>query len=93
VEDWWKKARRGFERNRRYLHGKLFGAQVLLEELAQAPMRRRHLLALELAIRSRGQHWLETHAPIAHQYAWLAQERSLPESLLRLPFKQLLTQG
>lgn len=93
VEEWWKTARRGFERNRRYLHGRLFDAQVLLEALAQAPMRRRHLLSLELAIRSRGQHWLETHAPIPHQYAWLARERSLPESLLRLPFKQLLTQG
>lgn len=93
VEDWWKKERSAFERSRRYLHGRLFSLDRLLDMLEHAPMRRRHVLTLELAIRSRGQHWLETHAPIYRQQAWLAQSHAVPETSFRLGFNQLLTQG
>lgn len=90
VEAWWKQARSRFEPQARYLRGQPFGAESLLAALAQEPMRRRHLLALELALRSRGSLRLETQAPIRQQYLWLRQPRAPREVDLRVPLKQLL---
>ncbi|HVG60016.1 MAG TPA: hypothetical protein VNA24_15775 [Hyalangium sp.] len=62
VDRWWQKARRDFERGTRYLRGNRFDAGTLLEAIEREPMRRRPVLALELAIRSRGAHLLQTRA-------------------------------
>ncbi len=62
VERWWQKAQKGFERGTRYLRGSKLDADRFLEALGSEPMRRRSMLALELAIRSRGAHFLQTRA-------------------------------
>lgn len=72
VERWWQKARKDFERGIRYLRGSRFDAGTLLEMLGREPMRRRPVLALELAIRSRGAHSLQTRAFTRRQHAELS---------------------
>ncbi|OJH34182.1 TIGR02270 family protein [Cystobacter ferrugineus] len=54
VERWWKEAQGNFPLQGRYLAGKPFGAEPLLEALTAGPMRRRAMLALELAVRTQG---------------------------------------
>ncbi|WPB76889.1 TIGR02270 family protein [Archangium violaceum] len=56
---WWAEARNRFDRETRYLGGKAFSTQVLLDALWNAPMRRRPVLALELAIRTQGRYQVE----------------------------------
>ncbi|HYO56127.1 TIGR02270 family protein [Archangium sp.] len=62
VERWWGQARKDFEPKGRYLGGNPLVLGRLMEALGLAPMRRRPMLALELAIRSRGRHQVETRA-------------------------------
>jgi uncharacterized protein (TIGR02270 family) len=62
VTGWWQKARKGFERGARHLRGQKLDAGGLLEALGRESMRRRPVLALELAIRSRGALVLQTRA-------------------------------
>jgi uncharacterized protein (TIGR02270 family) len=76
IARWWQEARKGFEPHKRYLSGKPFDSGALVEALEQGPMRRRHLLALELAIRSRGAHDLATRALTERQRSELAKARS-----------------
>ncbi|MFY0562749.1 TIGR02270 family protein [Archangium lansingense] len=59
LERWWAEARNRLDRETRYLGGKAFSSEVLLEALWNAPMRRRPVLALEFAIRTQGQHLVE----------------------------------
>ncbi|WP_426755748.1 TIGR02270 family protein [Myxococcus sp. Y35] len=54
VAHWWQQAQKDFSPQVRYLGGKPFGAEALLDALMTGPMRRRAALALELAIRSQG---------------------------------------
>jgi uncharacterized protein (TIGR02270 family) len=72
VERWWQKGRKNFERGARYLRGTRLDAGVLLDALGREPMRRRPVLALELAIRSRGAHLLQTRAFTRRQRAELS---------------------
>jgi uncharacterized protein (TIGR02270 family) len=60
VAAWWKDARGNFASRTRYLRGRVFNRDTLLAELAQGPMRRRHVHALDLAIRSRGEFVIQT---------------------------------
>lgn len=62
VAAWWQRERARFEQGRRYLRGRPYEPAVLLESLAGEPMRRRHVLASELLIRSRGTCLLPTRA-------------------------------
>ncbi|HVG57993.1 MAG TPA: TIGR02270 family protein [Hyalangium sp.] len=71
VERWWQKAQKGFERGARYLRGNKLDADRLVEALGSEPMRRRPVLALELAIRSRGALLLQTRAFTHRQRAEL----------------------
>lgn len=54
VQEWWQAQRTAFHPTVRYLRGKPFGLEAIREELQRGPMRRRHALALELEIRTRG---------------------------------------
>lgn len=72
VERWWQKARKDFARGSRFLRGKKLDAGGLLEALGSEPMRRRPLLALEMAIRSRGTHLIQTRAFTRRQRAELS---------------------
>ncbi|MFP2959949.1 TIGR02270 family protein [Myxococcus sp. 1LA] len=90
VRYWWKEARPRFHAERRYLNGQLLEAPVLLEALTHGPMRRRHVLARELAIRSKGQHRIPTRAFTQRQWAALAQARVACEQLRLLPLERTL---
>jgi uncharacterized protein (TIGR02270 family) len=89
VERWWREARKDFERGTRYLRGSKWGPGELLDALEREPMRRRHALALELAIRSRGAHLLQTRAFTRRQRAELAAARAATSSLSSSPFTKL----
>ncbi|RKH30265.1 TIGR02270 family protein [Corallococcus sicarius] len=86
VSAWWIQAHKGFEQGTRYLAGKPASAGRLLEVLGRGPMRRRHMLSLELSIRSRGAHQLQTRA-------WARRQRAewtrACESQARLPMQPL----
>jgi hypothetical protein len=71
VQGWWTEARQGFDDGTRYLDGRPFSADRLVDALEAAPMRRRGPLALELALRSAG-------AFVVEPYTWArAQLRQL----------------
>ncbi|ATB26798.1 TIGR02270 family protein [Melittangium boletus] len=60
VERWWKEVQGNFLHQGRYLAGKPFGAEPLLEALTAGPMRRHAALALELAVRTQSAWRLST---------------------------------
>ncbi|QRK07176.1 TIGR02270 family protein [Archangium violaceum] len=93
VAAWWKEARARFDPGTRYLRGIPFSAQSLLGALHQEPMRRRGVLALELAIRSRGQFRLEARAFTRRQASELARALAAPASISPRRFDGLMTQG
>ncbi|ATB50988.1 TIGR02270 family protein [Corallococcus macrosporus] len=90
VRYWWKEARPRFHAERRYLNGQLLEGPVLLEALTHGPMRRRHVLARELAIRGKGQHRIPTRAFSPRQRAALAQARVACEQLRLFPLERTL---
>ncbi|HYO71585.1 MAG TPA: TIGR02270 family protein [Archangium sp.] len=90
VASWWMEARRRMDVRMRYLSGQPFTAQVLLDALVSAPMRRRHALALDLALRSRGALHVPTRAFMEHQLAALQQARSAAPSSFSRPFAEAL---
>jgi uncharacterized protein (TIGR02270 family) len=85
---WWKETRKTFELERRYLYGRHFGAEALGESLWMAPMRRRHALALELALRSRGELRIPTRGFTPHQRKTLEAVRTALPSVLSRPFTE-----
>jgi uncharacterized protein (TIGR02270 family) len=92
VERWWSGNRQRFAPDRRYLAGREWSPEAVFEALTRGPMRRRHVLALEAAIRSRGRFRLETRT-------WLSEQRCEPEALKQAlpesslaPFGELLRQ-
>nr|WP_255203551.1 TIGR02270 family protein [Myxococcus sp. AM011] len=60
VDAWWSQERKNFQRDGRYLNGKVHSRERLVEAFESTSMRRRHVLALELAYRSRGNQQVET---------------------------------
>ncbi len=63
IRHWWQFAAADFSPAWRYLGGRPLELATLHAGLRTAPMRRRHPLALELAIRSAGEGILDTQAP------------------------------
>jgi uncharacterized protein (TIGR02270 family) len=78
IAQWWQEARPRLEARRRYLEGQPFSPQVLVEALAQTSMRRRHILALELALRSRGAYQVPTRAVLERQVKVMRIVQGLP---------------
>jgi uncharacterized protein (TIGR02270 family) len=64
---WWNQNRGRFDPDVRYLGGRPTTLRLLVDALADGPMRRRRPVALELAVRTRGQLQIETRAFIAEQ--------------------------
>ncbi|WNG34743.1 TIGR02270 family protein [Archangium violaceum] len=89
VARWWEDARHRFEPQRRYLLGRPYGWEVLRQVLAEGPMSRRPVLALELAIRSRGSHQLDTQDWVSRQMGELLAVQGLPTSQATMPFRLL----
>jgi uncharacterized protein (TIGR02270 family) len=86
LESWWSRTRPGLDPAVRHLGGKPRDAEVLWAALQGGPTRRRHALALELEIRSKGALRLGTRR-------WARQQRLVPDGLRSLdlgkPFKAL----
>ena len=90
VEAWWKKARTKLDARARYLGGKPYDAETAQDALAQGPMRRRHALGLDLAIRTRGEYAVQTRGWAADQLRFQSEHRVAPRPELALPFGKLL---
>jgi uncharacterized protein (TIGR02270 family) len=88
VAAWWREARVRLDSKQRYLAGQPFTPQVLLDALVSAPMRRRHALALELALRSRGALQVPTRAFVEHQLAGWKAARGAPAASFSRPFAE-----
>ena len=63
IRQWWSSLRHQLEPGLRYYAGHPLSPRVIAQALDSAPMRRRHPLALELAIRSAGIGLIDTRAP------------------------------
>jgi hypothetical protein len=92
VQQWWSRARGSFELKGRYLRGRAFSWNSLLQELEHGPMRRRPAHALEFAIRSQGEHRVSLRALAKHQLHELAcahrQEELACPSFEHLPMRR-----
>ncbi len=64
---WWNRNRSRFETGTRYLAGRPIRVTVLVDAVAQGPMRRRPPIAFELAMRTQGRVQIEPRAFIAEQ--------------------------
>lgn len=91
VAAWWREARGGFERGARYLMGHPLNGDSLLTALERGPMRRRHVWARELAIRSHGACHVTTRALARRQRTQLGRARTLGAHFSQAPLARLLT--
>jgi len=91
VAAWWQAHRTRFEQGARYLRGTPFEGSSLLAALRHEPMRRRGVLALELAIRSRGRHFVQTRAFTHRQSAEMDEAHASRSSLVLRQFDSMLS--
>lgn len=89
VSSWWSQARRHFDRRARYLRGRTYDAALLFDALAREPMRRRHVLAREARVRSRGRVHLRSRGMARAQYADLERAAVHTHSLRMAPYGRL----
>jgi uncharacterized protein (TIGR02270 family) len=78
IRSWWHANETRFDPHCRYLHGHRFDASAMARALRHGPLRRRHLLALELAARSRGTLRVSTRALTRVQVRGLERLASEP---------------
>jgi len=71
IRAWWQERRAQLDASRRYLGGRPLSSAALVTALEQAPLRRRHVLALALALRSAAS-IIDTRAPCRTQREQLA---------------------
>ncbi|MFY2558740.1 TIGR02270 family protein [Corallococcus terminator] len=90
VTAWWRKESRRFKPGQRYLYGRPWSPEVLLDALFAAPMRRRTALALDLRLRSRGVLSVPVRAFTSHQFAALEVARSASPATFARPFTATL---
>ncbi|MBU8901070.1 hypothetical protein KRR26_36370, partial [Corallococcus sp. M34] len=76
IRGWWSAEKKRFVKGTRYLLGRPFSGGTLVEALETSPMRRRHVLARELALRSQGALPVRTRAFTHVQRAELAKARA-----------------
>jgi uncharacterized protein (TIGR02270 family) len=91
VERWWAEARRRFEPGGRYLRGQPLTVEVVRTALEEEPLRRRPVLAWELAIRSQGACQIESRTWTHVQRAQAQKAAGLRSDLLARSFDRLLT--
>lgn len=83
VAAWWQQHKKGLVVGARYVRGRLCDVRALHDALVTAPMRRRHELARELALRSTGAHYVATRAMTRDQTRQLAHAAQLERRSLR----------
>jgi uncharacterized protein (TIGR02270 family) len=72
IREWWAEAELEYSPALRYFGGRPLDPRTIAQALREAPMRQRHHLALELAMRSAGAALLDTRAPARTQLHQLA---------------------
>ncbi|WP_049872402.1 hypothetical protein [Myxococcus hansupus] len=93
IEAWWKTARGRFNPAERYLSGVPWSPERLVELLDHGSMRRRPVLALELAIRTGGRCQLDTGLLVAQQLREVANLRGDLGRVPAGPFRELMRGG
>jgi uncharacterized protein (TIGR02270 family) len=83
---WWTKNQGSLDDHTRYLGGRPISSESLQEALVQGPMRRRHPVALELAIRTGGRYLVQTRDFGAVQRRQMARFRMLGREDFAGPF-------
>ena len=78
ISAWWAANRANFDPGLRHLQGRVFDHQALLAAMHDGPLRRRHALAFEVAVRSGGQYHVDTRGPVPRQRAQLQALGSAP---------------
>jgi uncharacterized protein (TIGR02270 family) len=86
--EWWKEARPRLDPAQRWMRGQPWGAEALFREMERGPARRREALALEIAIRTRGQVQLAWDALSSRQRAEAAEARGAAGRPLLGPFRE-----
>jgi len=89
VRGWWEGHRKSFAPGVRHICGRPFCAEALLSAFKQGAMRRRQLLGLELAVRSRGEFQVETRGWAVDQLRAERRPFTTP-SRFNQPFSRLL---
>lgn len=87
VARWWHATRANLDGRTRYLRGHPFQAGVLLAALEQGPLRRRHVLARALDLRTRRRLFVPTRAWTRIQYTALTQAKAAALPLGRLEWR------
>ncbi|HZN94989.1 MAG TPA: TIGR02270 family protein, partial [Myxococcales bacterium] len=75
VARWWKEARPKLDPARRWLRGQRWSTEALLDELEHGPARRREALALDVAVRTRGQVQISWNGLSSRQHRELGEAR------------------
>ncbi|WP_426754859.1 TIGR02270 family protein [Myxococcus sp. Y35] len=91
VTDWWRENHARFSAGQRYLQGSPWAANTLLDALEATPLRRRHALALDATLRSRGAVRIPTRGWVHQQVAALRAARALGPRALARPFTEGLS--
>lgn len=90
VARWWAAERKRFEPGGRYLRGQPLSVELIRAAMEAEPMRRRPVLAWELAIRSKGSCQVESRAWTSVQRGQLRAAAGLRSEVLLRPFDRLL---
>lgn len=90
VEAWWRGARGRLDAGARWLGGRPHDAESVQAALAGGPMRRRHALALELAVRSRGEVRVQTRGWARDQLRFHEERPLAAAPELTSPFGRLM---
>jgi uncharacterized protein (TIGR02270 family) len=90
VEKWWAAERKRFEPSGRYLRGQPLSVELIRTAMEAEPLRRRPVLAWELAIRSKGSCQVETRTWTHAQRRQLQAAAGLRSDVLLRPFDRLL---
>ncbi len=90
VEKWWAAERKRFEPAGRYLRGQPLSVELIRAAMEAEPLRRRPVLAWELAIRSKGSCQVETRTWTHAQRRQLQAAAGLRSDVLLRPFDRLL---
>jgi uncharacterized protein (TIGR02270 family) len=77
IADWWTDIRTQFDRDRRYILGRPFSLQSVIRALEEGPLWRRHDLALEVAIRTKGKEHVSSNAFSSRQRREIGELSSL----------------
>ncbi|MGB8930844.1 MAG: hypothetical protein WCC48_06295, partial [Anaeromyxobacteraceae bacterium] len=90
VAAWWRESSGRLDPGIRYVHGRPFGAETLVESFVAGTMRRRHALGRELLVRSHGAYAPDTRGWAREQLRFQAGRRLVARAEFAHPFSRML---